>query len=380
MKNRKLILFGAGEYGLKALEEYGTERIAFFCDSNAGQLDGEYHGIPVISYEGLKSVFKDYDLIISVNNLVYLREIRLRLDRDGIPYNMYGKDYSIVYENDEQDRVGETIHFFGRYPEISIDFCDDDGAYYTEYRVQQSIEIILYALNTRNHLIDGKYVDFYLYVGDHPFHAYRTLKKMGLNRLMAYSTLETLKKQVIAFPDYRTYVSDEACHYSETRDECRKASQKKWSDRRMYWRGSASFHYTRQLLLDIGEKNPDRFFFQRTDGEEKLSYLPMTEQVDYKYLIDVQGWGWTDRVKVLLQLGRPVFLVNRAYKEWYFEYMKPMVHYVPVKEDLSDLVEMYDYMESHPEIYDNIVENAKAFVEEYFSPEHIIDEIIDRIF
>jgi hypothetical protein len=32
-----------------------------------------------------------------------------------------------------------------------------------------------------------------------------------------------------------------------------------------------------------------------------------------------------------------VFIQDRPYKEWYFQHLKPWVHYVPVARDMSDL-------------------------------------------
>ena len=56
-----------------------------------------------------------------------------------------------------------------------------------------------------------------------------------------------------------------------------------------------------------------------------------------------------------------------------------MKHVVPVKEDLSDLIEKYEYLESHPEIYDNIASNAKDFVGNVFSADNILNYTKDII-
>lgn len=98
----------------------------------------------------------------------------------------------------------------------------------------------------------------------------------------------------------------------------------------------------------------------------------MTELSKYKYTLDIRGYGWTDRVKILLQLGRPVFLIDRPFQEWYFDRLVPMKHFIPVKEDLSDLIEKYEYMENHPDVYDDMIKAMAEFVEKYFAPENIL--------
>ena len=125
-------------------------------------------------------------------------------------------------------------------------------------------------------------------------------------------------------------------------------------------------------LLYMSERFPEYFSFEMVEKGKEGKYVPMTEQAQYKYLIDVRGYSWTDRVKVLFHLGRPVFLVDRPYKEWYFDKLIPWKHYIPIKEDLSNLVESYEYMESHPEKYEEICNNMQEFADKYLSPEAVL--------
>ncbi len=114
-------------------------------------------------------------------------------------------------------------------------------------------------------------------------------------------------------------------------------------------------------------------------NDKSLVFMPITDFTKYKYLLDIRGYGWSDRLKILLQLGRPIFMVNRPYKEWYTDKLVPWKHYIPVKEDMSDLIEQYYYMEEHPEKYAEIVENMDAFAEEYLSPEAVLKYTRDVI-
>lgn len=56
-----------------------------------------------------------------------------------------------------------------------------------------------------------------------------------------------------------------------------------------------------------------------------------------------------------------------------------MKHFVPVAEDMSDLIEKYQFMEAHHEIYDRIVANLKEFVEENFNPRRILFDAKEQI-
>jgi len=65
--------------------------------------------------------------------------------------------------------------------------------------------------------------------------------------------------------------------------------------------------------------------------------------------------------------------------EWFDYALKPYVHYYPVKRDLSNLLEVIDYLEQHQEEAQEITRNANKFVREYFTREKII-EIFHKAF
>ncbi|KAJ6466788.1 glycosyl transferase family 90-domain-containing protein [Mycena sanguinolenta] len=60
------------------------------------------------------------------------------------------------------------------------------------------------------------------------------------------------------------------------------------------------------------------------------------EAGDYKYVIDVDGNGWSGRFKRLITSNALVFKAT-VYPEWYMDRIAPWVHYVPIQLDLSDL-------------------------------------------
>ncbi|KAJ6551291.1 glycosyl transferase family 90-domain-containing protein [Mycena capillaripes] len=62
----------------------------------------------------------------------------------------------------------------------------------------------------------------------------------------------------------------------------------------------------------------------------------MQEAGDYKYVIDVDGNGWSGRFKRLITSNSLVFKAT-IYPEWYIDRIAPWVHYVPIQLDLSDL-------------------------------------------
>jgi hypothetical protein len=59
----------------------------------------------------------------------------------------------------------------------------------------------------------------------------------------------------------------------------------------------------------------------------------------YNVLIDIEVNNYSASMKYLLWSRRPLLIVDRVYKEYFFKHLLPWVHYIPVKSDLSDLID-----------------------------------------
>ena len=106
-------------------------------------------------------------------------------------------------------------------------------------------------------------------------------------------------------------------------------------------------------------------------------YVKWQQQLDqWKYMLDIPGTtDWSCRLKILLRSPRIVFMIDRKFEEWFFEYLKPWVHYVPVKRDLSDLEENYRKIESDVELQATIKANQKIFADTYLTRDAALDRI-----
>ena len=86
-----------------------------------------------------------------------------------------------------------------------------------------------------------------------------------------------------------------------------------------------------------------------------------TQVARYAFLLDVEGNGWSGRLKLLLWSQRAVFLVDRPWKEDFFADLRPWTHFVPVRRDLSDLTERLDWAHANPGRCHAIAQAALAF-------------------
>jgi len=128
-------------------------------------------------------------------------------------------------------------------------------------------------------------------------------------------------------------------------------------------------------MLEISEKNKDLFdFFSmkwiKTNGQllNSTVYISTPDLVKkYSILIDIEGNGYSGRLKHLLWSHRPVLIVDRPHKEYFFEFLQEWTHYIPVKRDLSDLVEKAKWCIENYDKAKQIAENAYEFSKKYLT-------------
>lgn len=125
---------------------------------------------------------------------------------------------------------------------------------------------------------------------------------------------------------------------------------------RLSWCGTQHHHPSRLKLVQIAAEHAARFAVNNVvdrpieggSGGTQARHLSLADQTRrYGYLLDIQGKGYSSRLKLLLHTGRPVFVVQRPWREFYMSALEPLKHYIPVKEDLSDLIAMLDWADTH---------------------------------
>ncbi|CAE6440521.1 unnamed protein product [Rhizoctonia solani] len=75
---------------------------------------------------------------------------------------------------------------------------------------------------------------------------------------------------------------------------------------------------------------------------EYREHMTWPEANEYKYILDIDGNGWSARFKRLMTTNSMI-LKTTIFPEWYMDRVMPWVHYVPVKVDLSDLYDIASF-------------------------------------
>ncbi|CAB9531064.1 KDEL motif-containing protein 1 [Seminavis robusta] len=120
---------------------------------------------------------------------------------------------------------------------------------------------------------------------------------------------------------------------------------------------SVDFAFASQIQTPDGEEGS-----LMQDGYRFANKMWYRELQQNKYILDVDGNGFTGRFPGLLRSGSLIFKSSH-YREWYHGVMEPFQHYIPVNYDLSDLVEKVAWAHDHPDVVQQIVTASRKRVE-----------------
>lgn len=106
------------------------------------------------------------------------------------------------------------------------------------------------------------------------------------------------------------------------------------------------------------------------------NFVPMTEQLQYKYLIYVEGHSASNRYSFMMRTGSLILKVESicdAKDIWFFPLLEDYVHHVPIKSDLSDLEEKIEWCKTNDDKCKQIANNALAFYNKYITKDSVMD-------
>jgi hypothetical protein len=102
--------------------------------------------------------------------------------------------------------------------------------------------------------------------------------------------------------------------------------------------------------------------------ELSVNFLSYEEQVNrWRYFVDVEGTGYSGRLKFLLATHRIVLLIDRKHKEWFFKHLEPWTHYVPIEADMSDLADKLNYVRNNEGAERKILRFLPEFSDKFLS-------------
>lgn len=104
-----------------------------------------------------------------------------------------------------------------------------------------------------------------------------------------------------------------------------------------------------------------------------VSAMSPEQQANYKYILHLDGHVSAFRLSLELSMGCVILIQESKYQMWFRKYLTEGVHYLSVKEDLSDLFDKIKWCKEHDEECEIIAQNARDFYNEYLRRDGILD-------
>lgn len=147
-----------------------------------------------------------------------------------------------------------------------------------------------------------------------------------------------------------------------------------------------SYQDKKDLLVGFGnvfQENRIRFFQQyfhhplcylgAIKGKDVESWkrpkLSINEQLKYKFILSLEGNDVATNLKWIMSSNSIAVMPIPKFETWFMEgRLQPGVHFIPIKDDFSDLESQLQYYLEHREAAEKIVANAHAFVKQFQDP------------
>lgn len=154
-----------------------------------------------------------------------------------------------------------------------------------------------------------------------------------------------------------------------------------WSDKteKAFFRGRDS-REERLRLVAMSKENPElldagitAYFFFR-DREKDLGKAPLVGFFDffkYKYQVNVDGTVAAYRFPYLMLGNSLVFKQDSPYYEHFYTHLKAGVHYIPVKRDLSDLLQKIRWAQKNDTQAEAIAKSGQSLVRDLLQPHRL---------
>jgi hypothetical protein len=97
--------------------------------------------------------------------------------------------------------------------------------------------------------------------------------------------------------------------------------------------------------------------YQDLMGDQNSAYVDLKEQLNYKYLISLDGYGSSWSRPETYAFSDSLLLYQTKWVQWFQPSLQPFKHYLPLKDDLSDLLERIQWAKNHPEEVKEIIKN-----------------------
>lgn len=200
---------------------------------------------------------------------------------------------------------------------------------------------------------------------DRPINRY-----MRIN-VFSFSTMAWYYDKIIPDWTYDSWIECKIPQFNKITEEIEKAWHTQPLLNKIWWIWNINTSPTRTILLKLWDEYPEYLDIKDSNNTKYMSLPDLVRT--YGYLIDVEWYGFSWRLKYLFFSWRPVFVQERLLEEYALIWAVPNIHYIPVKNDFSDLI--WKFEKITPKNFEKIWQNGKIFATKNLSKEKAYEYI-----
>ena len=114
-------------------------------------------------------------------------------------------------------------------------------------------------------------------------------------------------------------------------------------------------------------------------SKKEHPYLTFTEQCKYKYILHIDGFVAAWRMAKEMFSKSVILKVDSEWVEHFYNDLVPWKHYIPIKSDLSDLIQRIVWCRQNDSICEEISNNAYEFAISNFTKEKMLEYVYKSI-
>lgn len=164
-------------------------------------------------------------------------------------------------------------------------------------------------------------------------------------------------------------------------------SEAEWRDAltSVRWRAAKLVHESTSGIFDVGLTGIPEWLTIKIDfnlsqvGGFFEGISPMVNFQHYSAVLDMDGNSWSSRFGSLLCYNSVVLKVEPKYFDYFYSDLKPWTHYIPVKNDLTDLEENSAWAldpKNEPAVKD-IITAANQWCSQRLIPTELATDLLD---
>jgi Glycosyl transferase family 90 len=141
------------------------------------------------------------------------------------------------------------------------------------------------------------------------------------------------------------------------------------------------FNFTQRRDIEV---SPREYFYSDAVPKTNIvapKWIKRSDMVKSKYILDIDGNASTwDATAWKLNSGSVILKSDSCWNQWFFDKFKAWEHYVPVKDDFSDLQDQFAWCEGHQEECEKMIRNCKKLFQQVYRFQTVSDYIVDKLY